>query len=61
MSTNKFFDEKYNYNEIIYPQSDGKPMADNTLQYEWVVTIKEGLEIEHQEKKSLETNLESLV
>lgn len=46
MSTNKFFDEKYNDDEIIYPQSDGKPMADNTLQYEWIVTIKEGLEIE---------------
>ena len=27
-----------------YPESDGKPMADNTLQYQWIVTIKEGLE-----------------
>lgn len=32
--------------EDIYPESDGKPMADNTLQYEWIVKIKEGLEIE---------------
>jgi Uma2 family endonuclease len=29
---------------IIYPQSDGQPMADNTLQFRWIVTIKEGLE-----------------
>jgi Uma2 family endonuclease len=30
--------------EIEYPESDGKPMADNTLQWEWIVTIKNGLE-----------------
>jgi len=30
--------------EIIYPESDGEPMADNTKQYEWIVKIKEGLE-----------------
>ncbi len=29
---------------IVYPDSDGKPMADNTLQFRWIVTIKEGLE-----------------
>jgi Uma2 family endonuclease len=28
---------------IVYPESDGKPMAENTLQFEWIVTIKEGL------------------
>jgi Uma2 family endonuclease len=27
---------------IIYPDSDGKPRADNTLQFRWIVTIKEG-------------------
>jgi len=31
--------------EIIYPESDGKPMADNTKQFEWIVKIKEGLEV----------------
>jgi hypothetical protein len=31
--------------EIIYTESDGKPMADNTKQFEWIVKIKEGLEI----------------
>ncbi len=28
---------------IVYPESDGKPMADNSLQFQWIVTIKEGL------------------
>jgi Uma2 family endonuclease len=27
---------------IVYPDSDGKPMSDNTLQFRWIVTIKEG-------------------
>jgi hypothetical protein len=30
--------------EIIYPESDGKSMADNTKQFRWIVTIKESLE-----------------
>jgi Uma2 family endonuclease len=31
--------------EIIYPDSDGKPMADNTEQFQWIVTLKENLEL----------------
>ncbi|BAB73000.1 Uma2 family endonuclease [Anabaena sp. FACHB-709] len=31
--------------EVIYPESDGQPMADNTKQFRWIVTIKENLEI----------------
>jgi Uma2 family endonuclease len=31
--------------EIVYPDSDGQPMADNTKQFRWIVTIKENLEI----------------
>ncbi|MGB0564396.1 MAG: Uma2 family endonuclease, partial [Spirulinaceae cyanobacterium] len=30
--------------DLIYPDSDGQPMADNTLQFQWIVTIKENLE-----------------
>src|SRR5580704_1291170 len=30
--------------EIEYPDDDGKPLSDNTLQYEWIVTIKGGLD-----------------
>src|SRR5580658_4407713 len=29
---------------VVYPDSDGKPMAENTLQYQWNVTITGGLE-----------------
>jgi hypothetical protein len=25
--------------EVSYPESDGKPMADNTKQFRWIVTI----------------------
>jgi Uma2 family endonuclease len=30
--------------EIVYPDSDGKPMADNTKQFRWIVTIQGGLD-----------------
>ncbi|BAQ65716.1 Uma2 family endonuclease [Geminocystis sp. NIES-3709] len=29
---------------IIYPDSDGQPMADNTKQFSWIVLLKENLE-----------------
>jgi Uma2 family endonuclease len=29
---------------ITYPDSDGKPMADNTLQFRWITTIKGGID-----------------
>ena len=30
--------------QSTYPQSDGQPMADNTKQFRWIVTIQGGLE-----------------
>jgi hypothetical protein len=30
--------------EIIYPDSDGKPLADNTVQFRWIVTITAGVD-----------------
>jgi Uma2 family endonuclease len=30
---------------IVYPDQDGNPMSDNTLQFEWIVKLKENLEI----------------
>ncbi len=30
---------------IIYPDSDGQPMSDNTEQFRWIVFLKENLEI----------------
>ena len=29
---------------VIYPDSDGKPMADNTKQFRWIATIVGGLD-----------------
>ncbi len=29
---------------LIYPESDGEPIAENTLQFEWIVTIKGNLD-----------------
>ncbi len=34
-----------NLTTVIYPDSDGQPMADNTKQFRWIVTIKENLEL----------------
>ena len=31
--------------DLVYPDSDGKPMAENTLQYDWITTIKGGLDL----------------
>ena len=30
---------------IIYPDSDGKPMADNTKQFDWIMTLVGGLQM----------------
>lgn len=30
--------------QIIYPDSDGQPMSDNTKQFRWIVLLKENLE-----------------
>jgi len=30
--------------EVVYPESDGLPMSDNTLQFQWITTIVGGLE-----------------
>ena len=29
---------------IVYPEDNGEPMSENTLQFKWIVLIKEGLE-----------------
>ena len=30
--------------EIVYPESDGQPMANNTVQFEWIVALKQNLD-----------------
>ncbi len=34
--------------QVEYPDSDGKPMSDHTLQYKWIVLTKEGLEVQYE-------------
>ena len=34
---------------IEYPDSDGKPMADNTKQFRWIVTIEGGLDAQYRD------------
>lgn len=36
--------QQQNPTEVIYPESDGKPMADNTKQFHWIVVIEQNLE-----------------
>ena len=31
--------------KVYYADSDGKPMADNTKQFRWIVTIKENIDL----------------
>lgn len=37
--------EEQDQDQVVYPETDGKPMAENTLQYEWITTIKGNLDI----------------
>ncbi|WP_165235091.1 Uma2 family endonuclease [Aquisphaera insulae] len=39
--------------EVVYPDSDGRPMADNTIQYRWIVLIKEGLEYAFRDREDV--------
>jgi Uma2 family endonuclease len=36
---------------VVYPESDGQPMAENTLQFQWIVTIVGGLQIVFQHEE----------
>jgi Uma2 family endonuclease len=35
---------------IVYPESDGSPMADNTRQFRWIVTIQGGFDAIYRER-----------
>ncbi|MDX1905880.1 MAG: Uma2 family endonuclease [Bacteroidia bacterium] len=41
------------WNEAIYPDSDGKPMADNTIQFEMIVKLHTGLTYLFREQKDV--------
>lgn len=36
--------QQQNKSDVFYPESDGKPMADNTKQFRWIVVIEQNLE-----------------
>jgi Uma2 family endonuclease len=38
---------------IVYPESDGQPMADNTKQFRWIVTIEGGLEAQFRDNPNV--------
>jgi Uma2 family endonuclease len=44
MVSQLFSTEAATPSDIIYPDSDGQPMSDNTKQFRWIVVIKENLE-----------------
>jgi Uma2 family endonuclease len=48
-------DQSSTLTDVFYPESDGQPIADNTKQYQWIVVIKENLEI------LLEKNLDAFI
>ncbi len=37
--------EKFQQTETTFPDRDGKPMAESTLQFEWITFIKQGMEL----------------
>ena len=39
--------------DLEYPDSDGLPMSDNTLQFKWIVTVKEGLEAQYRNDRDV--------
>src|SRR5208282_2169584 len=38
---------------VFYPDSDGQPMADNTLQFEWIVTLQGNLDLIFRERQDV--------
>ena len=39
--------------KVHYPDSDGKPMAENTLQFEWISTVKWNLETQFHDRSDV--------
>ena len=47
--TSTFLDEY----DPLYPDSDGKPMAENTTQFDWIVTLRTGLDLLFREEPNV--------
>ncbi|MCU0702787.1 MAG: Uma2 family endonuclease [Fimbriiglobus sp.] len=46
---------------IVYPDSDGKPMAENTLQYQWIVTLRENIAAQYADRNDVLVAADNLI
>ncbi len=46
---------------LVYPDSDGKPMAENTLQYQWIVLIRENLDVQYVDRGDVLVAADNLI
>ena len=46
---------------IVYPDSDGKPMAENTLQYQWIVAVRENIALMYSDRADVLVAADNLV
>lgn len=46
---------------LVYPESDGKPMAENTLQYQWIVAVRENLAAQYADRDDVLVAADNLI
>lgn len=46
---------------IVYPDSDGKPMAENTLQYQWIVSLRENIASQYADRDDVLVAADNLI
>jgi Uma2 family endonuclease len=46
---------------LVYPDSDGKPMAESTLQYRWIVTVRENIALQYADRTDVLVAADNLV
>lgn len=44
LCSERFMSRLSNSTDVEYPSGDGQPMAENTLQFEWIAMLKGGLD-----------------
>lgn len=50
LAKQKVVDDTHREIDDFYPDDDGKPMSENTLQFEWITLIKQGLELAFEDR-----------
>ncbi len=53
MTTTRPIPETSNSSQIIYPSNDGQPMAESTLQYQWITKIQGGIDALYQDDSNV--------